>query len=311
MEEESEFVGGKLAVKDIKRFINSAQYKKQKQIPDADISGYHLDPSLSTDESVVYYNPETNHAVHSIRATNGTVKDWINNGVYLASPLAYRQLPRYKNAIKTQTQMEQKYPNAKKSIVTHSQSGIMGRYMAKDRPETEILQLNPASSWKDNTVNDNDKNVYTIKSTKDLVSSFHKNKPQDIIIPGESFNQEKEHDIGLLDRLDPEQMVGFGKSTIFRIKISDVPTKKYAVTYRNPSTGRENTINFGDRRYKDFTQTGDENKKRLYLTRHRNDPDDDITTAGTWAKWLLWNRRNIDDSVADIEKHFGIEIRLG
>jgi len=211
--DESDFVGGKLAVKDIKRFINSAQFKKQKTRPDADISGYRLDPALSTDESVVYYSPELNHAVHSIRATNGTLKDWANNGVYLASPYAYRQLPRYRNAVKTQTQMEQKYPTSKKSIVTHSQSGIMGRYLAKDRPETEIIQLNPASSWKDNTVNDNDKNVYTIKSTKDIVSSFHKNKPQDIIIPGESFNQEKEHDIGLLDRLDPEQMVGFGFTT--------------------------------------------------------------------------------------------------
>jgi hypothetical protein len=313
MEDESDFVGGKLAVKDIKRFINSAQFKKNKTVPDADISGYRYDPSLSTNESVVYYSPTLNHAVHSIRATNGTVKDWINNGIYLASPLAYRQTPRYKNAINTQTQMEQRYPDAKKSIVTHSQSGIIGRYMARDRPNTEVIQLNPASSWKDNTVNDNDPNVYTIKSTKDLVSSFHKNKPQDIIIPGESLNQVKEHDIDVLDRLPSEQMVGFGKETpIFRIKLSDLPTKKYAVTYRNPSTGKDNTINFGARGYTDFTQPGtSENKKRLYLIRHRNDPDDDITTAGTWAKWLLWNHRNIDDSLKDIEKHFGIEVLLG
>ncbi len=311
--DESDLTGGKLAVKDIKRFINSAQFKKQKTVPDADISGYKLDPALSTDESVVYYNPTTNHAVHSIRATNGTLKDWGNNAVYLASPTAYRQLPRYKNAVKTQTQMEDKYKDAKKSIVTHSQSGIMGRYMAKDRPDTEIIQLNPASSWKDNTVNDADKNVYTIKSTKDIVSSFHKPKPQDIIIPGESLNQYKEHDIGLLDRLPEEQMVGFGNmaTPIFRIKLSDVKNKKYAVTYHNKISGRDNTINFGDRRYQDFTQTGDENKKRLYLIRHKNDPDDDLTTAGTWSKLLLWNHRNIDQSVADIEKNFGIEIRLG
>jgi len=47
--DESDFVGGKLAIKDVKRFINSAQFKKQKTVPDADISGYTLDPSLSTD----------------------------------------------------------------------------------------------------------------------------------------------------------------------------------------------------------------------------------------------------------------------
>tara|TARA_R110000868_G_scaffold45_2_gene587 strand:+ start:971 stop:2455 length:1485 start_codon:yes stop_codon:yes gene_type:complete len=204
--------GGKLAVKDIKRFIDNAQNRKERNgKKELEISGYKLDPSLTTDESVVYYHPEKNHVVHSIRATNGTAKDWLNNGVYLASPTAYQQLPRFKNALKTQTDVENKYKDAKKSIVTHSQSGIMGRYMAKERPNTEIIQLNPASSWKDNTVNDNDKNVYTIKSTKDLVSSFHKPKPQDIIIKGDNFNQEKQHDIGLLDKLDPEQMVGFGK----------------------------------------------------------------------------------------------------
>jgi len=98
---------------------------------------------------------------------------------------------------------------------------------------------------------------------------------------------------------------------IFRIKLSDAKNKKYAVTYHNKITGRNNTINFGDRRYKDFTQTGDEEKKRLYLIRHAKDADDDLTTAGTWSKLLLWNKRNIDDSVADIERKFGIEIRLG
>jgi len=211
--------GGKIAVKDLKRFIDNAQNRKERNgKKEQDISGFKLDPDLTTDESVVYYHPQKKHVVHSIRATNGTVKDWINNGVYLASPEAYKKLPRFKNAVDTQKKVEAKYKDAKKSIVTHSQSGIMGRYMAKDRPDIEIIQLNPASSWKDNDVNNDDKNVYTIKSTKDLVSAFHKNKPQDTIIQGDNYNQEKQHDIGLLDKLDQNKEIGFGKGKHFKHK---------------------------------------------------------------------------------------------
>jgi hypothetical protein len=205
--------GGKLLVKDLKRFIDNAQNRKERNgKKELDISGFKLDKDLTTPESVVYYHPQKNHVVHSIRATNGTLKDWANNAVYLASPTAYQKLPRFKNAVDTQKKVEEKYKYAKKSIVTHSQSGIIGRYLAKDRPNTEILQLNPASSFSDRDVSDNDKNVYTIKSTKDLVSLGHKNKSQDIIIPGQSFDQTIEHDTGILDRLDPNKQIGFGRN---------------------------------------------------------------------------------------------------
>jgi len=208
--------GGKIAVKDLKRFIDSSYERKDKdgkiKQKEQNISGYILDPELTRDESSVYYNPNTNHVIHNIRGTNGTAKDWSNNAVYAASPYLYQKLDRFKRSKKNQEAVERKYANAKKSITTHSQSGIIGRYLAKDRPDTEIIQLNPASSYKDNDVSKNDKNVYTVKSTKDVVSLFHKNQPQDIIIPGESLDQFKEHDIGLLDRLEPDKQIGFGKN---------------------------------------------------------------------------------------------------
>ena len=208
--------GGKIAVKDLKRFIDSSYERKDKdgkiKQKEQNISGYILDPELTRDESSVYYNPTTNHVIHNIRGTNGTAKDWSNNAVYAASPYLYQKLDRFKRSKKNQEAVERKYANAKKSITTHSQSGIIGRYLAKDRPDTEIIQLNPASSYKDNDVSKNDKNVYTVKSTKDVVSLFHKNQPQDIIIPGESLDQFKEHDIGLLDRLEPDKQIGFGRN---------------------------------------------------------------------------------------------------
>jgi len=95
---------------------------------------------------------------------------------------------------------------------------------------------------------------------------------------------------------------------IFRLKISRLPTKKYAVTFVNPLTGRIKTINFGARGYKDFTQTGNEERKRLYRLRHRNDNFNDLTTPGGWSWNLLWNKKSLYDSIRDIENNFDIKI---
>jgi len=83
---------------------------------------------------------------------------------------------------------------------------VIGRYLAKDNPGAEVISLNPASSWLDNAVQP--KNVSTIKSTTDVVSLFHKPTPRDIIIPAKGINQYAEHDIHVLDRLNPNQMIG-------------------------------------------------------------------------------------------------------
>ena len=122
------------------------------------------------------------------------------------SPTIYQKTERYKKSKAVQDKINEKYKSAAKSIVTHSQSGIIGRYLAKDNPDAEVISLNPASSWLDNMIQP--KNVSTIKSTTDVVSLFHKPTKNDIIIPGRSLNQYSEHDINVLDRLDKDRMIG-------------------------------------------------------------------------------------------------------
>ena len=202
--------GGALKIGTLKTLIdNSYQRKDAKgkiKPKQENIDGYQLDKDLTTDTNAVYYHPTEKRVVNSIRGTNGTASDWLNNGIYMLSPTIYQKTERYKKSKAVQDKINEKYKDAKKTITTHSQSGIIGRYLAKENPDAEIISLNPASSWLDNAVQP--KNVSTIKSTTDVVSLFHKPTERDIIIPGRSLNQYKEHDIGLLDRLDKDRMIG-------------------------------------------------------------------------------------------------------
>jgi len=52
----------------------------------------------------------------------------------------------------------------------------------------------------------------------------------------------------------------------------------------------------------DYTQHGDEDRKRLYLIRHKNDNINDIFSAGAWSTGLLWNKPTMEESIKDMEK---------
>jgi hypothetical protein len=84
---------------------------------------------------------------------------------------------------------------------------------------------------------------------------------------------------------------------------------KYSITYINNDTGRENIVHFGNRHYEDLTQHHDHNRKILYENRHKTKENwNDLTTAGAWAKNLLWNKISLSESIKDTEKKFNIKI---
>ena len=67
------------------------------------------------------------------------------------------------------------------------------------------------------------------------------------------------------------------------------------------------TVHFGAKGYQDFTQHGDEKRKAAYLKRHKKNEDwtlQGVETAGFWARWLLWNKPSIAQSIADINRRF-------
>lgn len=78
---------------------------------------------------------------------------------------------------------------------------------------------------------------------------------------------------------------------------------KYYVIFKNKR------IYFGAIGYSDFTKHKDITRRNAYDKRHGHEDWYDLNKAGTWAKWILWNKTTINKSILDMEKKFGITIK--
>jgi hypothetical protein len=48
-------------------------------------------------------------------------------------------------------------------------------------------------------------------------------------------------------------------------------------------------------------------RKRNYISRHRANEQwdlDGILTSGFYSRWVLWNKRTIEESIADLNKKY-------
>ena len=65
------------------------------------------------------------------------------------------------------------------------------------------------------------------------------------------------------------------------------------------------TVAFGAKGYEDFTTHKDEERKARYIKRHEAREDwSDPLTAGFYARWVLWNKPTLLDSIEDVNKRF-------
>ena len=79
--------------------------------------------------------------------------------------------------------------------------------------------------------------------------------------------------------------------------------KKYDVT----GTSLNNSISFGAKGYSDYTIHKDPKRKDNYIKRHQVNEDwKDLNKAGTWSKYLLWNKPTLEESIKDMEKQSNI-----
>jgi len=93
------------------------------------------------------------------------------------------------------------------------------------------------------------------------------------------------------------------------MRITLTPAKKRDYKFTAIINGKE--VNFGREPFEDFTDHKDEERKRLYLARHKpveNWTKGGLLTPGFWARWLLWNKPSIKESVDDIEDRFNLKI---
>jgi hypothetical protein len=96
----------------------------------------------------------------------------------------------------------------------------------------------------------------------------------------------------------------------FIITPSTNTTKKYDVMQQT-ATGSKKIASFGGKGYSDYTIHNDDVRKTNYIKRHCVNEDwDDLTKAGTWARYILWNKPTLQDSKKDMEKRFNIKIQV-
>lgn len=90
------------------------------------------------------------------------------------------------------------------------------------------------------------------------------------------------------------------------IKKSTNPKKKYMAILSSKDK-RTKTIHFGSAGMSDFTKNKDEARKQRYLDRHRKRENWSVPdTAGSLARWILWNKKTLRASIADYKKRFNL-----
>ena len=91
-----------------------------------------------------------------------------------------------------------------------------------------------------------------------------------------------------------------------RLVPSHNPDKKSDAVLETDA-GREKVISFGQRGASDFTQNKDEQRKQRYVARHQaRESFTDPTTAGFWAKNILWNKPTVAESLRDTKARFSL-----
>ena len=68
------------------------------------------------------------------------------------------------------------------------------------------------------------------------------------------------------------------------------------------------TTHFGSAGMSDYTKHKDDERKDLYLARHRaNENWEDYKTAGSLSRYILWNKPTISASFNDYLKRFNLK----
>jgi hypothetical protein len=207
--------GGSLKPQELKDFLQAIYEENAPKT----IDNYILDDKLSNLYGKVYVNHDLKKAVLAFRGTGmenlGT--DWINNLIFLVSDPGYKLTPRYQTALKMYKGAIKKYKGFKFELIGHSQSGVIDNNLCSDKVNN-CISLNPA--YKNASLKNNE---YIIRSTGDVVSKLtvpkkalnsvlypQWTKKHMINIENKTSNPITEHKVDILDRLNPNMIIGRG-----------------------------------------------------------------------------------------------------
>ncbi len=89
------------------------------------------------------------------------------------------------------------------------------------------------------------------------------------------------------------------------VKKSTRDGKKFMAIFSDSESNRTKTVHFGARGMSDYTIHKDDDRKKLYLNRHKkNENWNDPRTAGALSRWILWNKTTFRESLSDFKRRF-------
>lgn len=88
---------------------------------------------------------------------------------------------------------------------------------------------------------------------------------------------------------------------------SDRADKKYMAIFYDDDRNKKKTTHFGQAGASDFTKNKDEERKQRYLDRHTKDDWNNYMSAGSLARWLLWNKPTLSASYNDYLRKFNLK----
>jgi hypothetical protein len=95
-----------------------------------------------------------------------------------------------------------------------------------------------------------------------------------------------------------------------KISKSERKEKKYQAKFYDDDGDIVQTTHFGQNGASDYTVNKNEDRKKLYLLRHKkNENWQDFKSAGSLSRYILWNKPTLKASFDDYLKKFNLKLK--
>jgi len=93
-----------------------------------------------------------------------------------------------------------------------------------------------------------------------------------------------------------------------KISKSDRDGKKMKAIFYDSDGKKIKTTHFGQKNASDFTIHKNEERKKRYLDRHKNNENwNDYMSAGALSRFILWSEPTLSGSISSYKKRFNLK----
>lgn len=88
---------------------------------------------------------------------------------------------------------------------------------------------------------------------------------------------------------------------------SDREGKKYKIVFYDKDRKKLKTTHFGSSNMSDYTKHKDDERKKLYLARHKkNENWNNYMTPGSLSRWVLWEYKSLHEAIRKYKQKFNL-----